>query len=140
VRPDRTSEVRHAVVARHKHPALDRGDVMGEIEGEGAHLAERADLTVADCAAQRLARVLDHPQVMLLREVHQWVHVHGVAEQVDRHDGAGLGRQCLVEAFRLKVQRVRVDVDQHRDAAMLEDRRQSGRPGHRGNDDLVTLT
>src|SRR5665647_28749 len=120
-------KIRHLVIVRHQHPALDGGDVVGEEERERTEVAERPDLPVVDRAAERLTGVLDDPQVVLPCELHQRFHVDRVTQEVDRHDRAGSGGQGLVQTLRLKVQGVGVDVNKNRHAAVLQDRSQRRR-------------
>jgi hypothetical protein len=86
----------------------------------------------------RLAGVLDEHQLLLARERQQRVHVRRVAVEMDRQQRLRARRDRPRGGRRVDVERPRVDVDEYRGSARLQngERRKGGRD--RGGDDLVT--
>ena len=89
---------------------------------------------------ERVAVVLDHPQVVFLREVADDVQVEWHAERVRHHDRAGPRADRLAQPLgnRAVVPQVHVDEDRHQ--VVLQDRAQRrGKPGRHGHDFVARL-
>ena len=117
------------VVAAHHAALAARREVLGLAEREAADRADRAGLLALVDAAEALRAVLDHVELVLLRDLHDRVHVGHHAVEV--HDGdRGLDL--------LRVQQVvRADVDEDGQSPGLQ--RAEGRRDERVGraDDLV---
>ena len=90
---------------------------------KAADAACRCQMAPMDCAASSITR-----RLVLAGDGVEPVAVHRQAGEVDRDDGAGLGRDGGLDAVEVDVARDRVDVDEHRPRADCEDRRWRWRP------------
>ena len=78
------------VVVGDDHAAVAAGDGLEDVQREAAHPADGAQLAAVVRSAGGLAGVFQHQQPALLGDRHDGVHVAGIAQHVDRHDGLGL--------------------------------------------------
>mmetsp|Transcript_82881 Transcript_82881/g.168938 ORF Transcript_82881/g.168938 Transcript_82881/m.168938 type:complete len:536 (-) Transcript_82881:175-1782(-) len=132
-RPTVGAQAAHKVVVlqrvAHHHAALAAGDVVGEVErvraevAEGAqHLARHGTILSLRVRprTQRLARVLQQNEVVLLAERHQLAHVAGVAQHVHRHHGLHAGGHAALQLRDVAVERLRVNVHEARHQPTLQ--------------------
>ena len=124
---DRARDPGQRLVIGHDHAALAGRDVVRRIEGRGRQVAERAREPVAVARAEGVAVVLDQPQVVLLDQLHDRVEVERHAQRVREHDRPRPRRDGRPEPVRIGVVAVQADVDEHRDQAVLDDRRDGAR-------------
>ena len=89
---------RELVVVGADDAAFPGGDVLALLQREGRDAAEGAHLARSPGGAERLGRVLDHGQIVPLREREDVVELAGLAEQMRHDDGARalgvLGARC----------------------------------------------
>ena len=85
------------------------------------HVAQRAGLLALVRAAERLGVVLDHEELVLLREGVDLVHVADVAVEMDGHDGLGALGDELLGRLDADAVVVEVHVGEARDRAGLHD-------------------
>ncbi|OQA63195.1 MAG: hypothetical protein BWY39_01163 [Spirochaetes bacterium ADurb.Bin269] len=90
---DGVRDVVQFLVIRAHRAALAGGDVVRRIEAKGGEMAERAATLAIVAAAERVAGILDHVEVVRLREVHHAIHLHRIAEDVRDENGARLLRE-----------------------------------------------
>ncbi len=88
-------------------------------------------------AAVRLGAVLDHRQVVAIRDLHDARHVGREAEDVDDDDGRRARRDLRLDRLGVERERVRVDVGEDGDREVLEDATDGGAPRERRGDHLV---
>src|SRR5205085_65146 len=112
-------------------------DVMRRVEADRGQVAEGTDATAPVRRTDRIAAILDQPQVMLTGELGDSPEVKRVAECVSRHDRASSRRQGGFQLRYVEVIRRYVDIDEHRHQAVLDDRVDRGREAGGDGDDLV---
>ncbi len=79
------------------HPALTRRNDLVREQREARDVPDRAD-------AVRLGGVLDHPEVVLVGDLHDRVHVAAPAVDVHRHDGPGPRSDLVLDQGDVDVQ------------------------------------
>ena len=122
----------------HEHgAALAERDLVGGVERERRQVAECADGTAVPVRSERVAAVLDQPQVVPLAERRDGVEVERVAERVGDHDGAGADAAGRLQPGAVDVVPGQRDVDEDRDEAVLDDRVHRRREARGDRDDLV---
>ncbi len=89
--------------------------------------------------AQSLAGVVDQPEPVPLGNRAQLVELAGIAEHVDRDDALRPFRDRGLDRGGIEVQRLRVDVGEHRPPALEDEAVRSGHEGDRRRDHLVPL-
>ena len=148
----------HAVKAPHarrldqlggtrQHAAFAGGQVLGRVERERdqVRLVEAgrrgADHPVVIPGRQRVGRVLDHGQAVPVRDVVDRVHVRRVPVKVHGHDRPHAGRPAhrMLDLVGVEVERVGLDVDQHRARALVLDHVDCGGECHRRGHDRVAV-
>ena len=136
---------RHALgqrrVARRQGATLSAGgDVLGRVERKRGQIAGGADAPALVIRANRVRGVLDDDNAVAGGNGVDGVHVAGLAEQMHGNDGLGPGRDGGLEGSRVKIDRVGLDIRQHRrGTAMDDDVGGRGKRDRRG-DDFVTGT
>ena len=118
--------------------ALAHGEVMRRVETLRGQVAERARELAVVAAAERVAVVLNQPEVVPFAKFQGGGEVEGIAQRMGHHHGLGLAGD--VRGFELvgaAVERGRVVVDEHRHAALLEDRGDGGGETGGAGDDFV---
>ena len=113
--------------------------------GEGFVLAKTARRQMADRArlaalvgtAKRLGVVFDDDQIVLLRQLHDRVHVTDVPVKVDRNDRLGSRGDELFDRLDADAVVVDVDVGESRDRPGLDDGKAGRDEGIAGNDHLI---
>ena len=99
------------LVVADQQPAVAVGsEVLGGVEGEGARVPQGSQAPVAVAAAEGLGGVLDHAQIVTPREREERVHLRGVAEQMHGEQGPRVRGEALLDARRIQVVGVALDV------------------------------
>ena len=114
-----------------------RAEVLAREEREAADRAQAADRVAVIAGADRLRRVLDDRDAARLRRLDDRRHVGRLAEQVHRHDRLGPRRDGRDRRVDVDVERVGIDVDQHRRRADAHDAAGGGEERIGRRDDLV---
>ena len=130
-----------ATIFRHvrdEHAALaEAGAVLHLVEAEAAEMADRAELASLVFAAKAMRRILHHHDVVLLRQLHDRIHLHRIAADVHGDDNLRLRRDLARHVGGIHVDRTWIDIRKH------ELRADGKRIGHRrdervgGHDHLV---
>ncbi len=71
-------------------PALAHRDVVGRIETAGGDIAEGANATSLPGRSQRIAAVLNQPQIVFADELHDRIEIEDIAQRVRNDDCPGL--------------------------------------------------
>ncbi len=138
VRAQHAGQVGDQIVVGDDHPALDRADVVREVEAEGAHDAEGAGRAALESRAVGLAGVLDDVQPVATGQLAQRPHVAGVAQQVHRHQRPRARPDGPLDRGGIEREGLEIHVDQHRHQPHVHQRVVGRGPRHRRDDDLVT--
>ena len=118
--------------------AFAHRQVMRRIKALRGQVAERAGEFPVVAAAQRVAVVLDEPEMVFSAKVHCGGEVKRIAQRVRHHHGLGLaGHERGFELVGAAVERGRVVVNEHRHAALLQNRRDGRRKTGGAGDDFV---
>ena len=117
VQPD---PVGQAVVVGGDEATLAGRHVLGAVQAERT-VPEAADLATAEFRPVRLAGVLDDGDAVPIGDRPDHVHVGGQAEEVDGADGPGPRRDGGLDARGVDDVRVRLDVDEDRRGAGVQD-------------------
>ena len=151
VEPDHLVRVAplHALVAQQAHLALDprvgggdhaplaAGHVLRRVEAERPELPEAAHAAPVQGSAVGLGGVLEDHEAVGLGDGQDLVHRSGVAVQVDRHDGAGAGRDRLLDRGGRQRVGAQVDVGEDGGGPRDGDGVGGGGEGEGGHDHLV---
>ena len=124
-------------VLGHERTALDRGDVLGDVERERREVAERADPAPAPLRPDRVRRVLNHPQPVAVAQLSEPVHVDRAPREVDRHDRPRAWRDCGLGGVQVDQPGSGNGIDEHRGGSSVLDRVRRRDEGHRGDQNLV---
>ena len=134
----RTALPGEVVVVAADHAAFAaRREVLGLAEREAADRADRARLLALVLAAEALRAVLNHVEIVLLRNLHDRIHVRDHAVEVDDDDRLRALRDALLDLLRVE-QVVRADVAEHRERARLQGAERGRDEGVGCADHLVT--
>jgi hypothetical protein len=119
-------------------PALARRHLLVGVEGEDRVHPVPADARAAVGRAERLARILDQREAVRRGDLAQRFELARVAEDVDGDDRARARRDGRLDRGRVEVERVGIDVGEHRRRALVDEA--VGRRGERigRGDALVT--
>ena len=107
------------VVAGEHRAALAHGDVVRGVEAQRADVAEGAAQFAVVGGAQRIAAVLDEPEIVFLCQRGDGIQIVGVAQRVREHDGLGPGRDRGFDLGRVDVVAAELHIDEHRHGAEL---------------------
>ena len=118
-------------------PALAHGHVVSRVEADGRQVAERPDRPALVSRPQRVAAVLDQPELVALCKGGHGIQVEWIAERVGHHDGRGALAQRILQPGDVDVVGGHCDVHEDRDQAILDDRVQRGRESGRDGDHLI---
>jgi hypothetical protein len=105
--------------------------------------AEAADRAVCSYQLATIARevclsaIFEHGQTVLAGEIDDRAHLAGIAEQMRDYDRLGLFAQACGDSISRDVAGERIDVGEHRNSSLVEDRRQCAHVGDRRRDDFV---
>ena len=124
------------VVVGRDEAALGGRHVLRRVQAERA-VPEAAGLPAAERRAVRLAGVLDDGQAVAVGDRLDHVHVGDEPEEVDRADRPGPRRDRRLDPLGVDQVGVRLDVDEDRRGAGVEDRVGRRGEGVRDGDDLV---
>ncbi len=127
------------LVVRRHDPALAGRHLLVRIEGEDGVDAVRADGAALVLGAERLARVLDQDEAVLLGERAERVELARVAEDVDGDDPLRPRRDRRLDRGRIEVHRPLVDVGEHRRRTLVDEAVGRGDERVRRRDHLVAL-
>ena len=87
VMPERSRPFEHARIARrYRSPLAERPEILARIEGKRSRMAEGTRPPPLVCRSVPLAGILDDDDAVLLRELHDRIHVAGLPEKVNRND------------------------------------------------------
>ena len=111
--------------------------VLAGLEAEAAGVAPGAEATAAPLAEMRLAGVLDHRQLVLLRHGEDGVQVGGGAAQVHGNDRRGAVGNRGLDLARVNLDRLGVAVHEDGQRVVQQDDVHRGDEGVGGNDDFV---
>src|SRR3546814_6399742 len=87
---------------------------MGGIETQRADVTKRANIPSAIGGAERIAAILDDPEVIFLRDPHHLAQIEGVAERVGDHNGARPVGHRGLDRVGLDIVGRDIDVDEYR--------------------------
>ena len=109
-------------------PPLPAQVMMCELAKLVSLMSERVPVGVPrSVCAERVARVFDHQQVVAIGDRADRVPVGRVADEVRQQDRPRLRRDQLLDRAHVGVERVGLDVDEHRDETGADERRDVGR-------------
>ena len=135
---DGTDLPREVLVVADDHAAFAAGrEVLGLAEREAADRTDGAGLLALVHAAEALRAVLDHEEVVLLRDLHDRIHVGDHAVEVDDDDGLRLLGDRGLDLLGIE-EVVRPDVDEDGERTGLDGAEGGGDERIGGADDLVT--
>ncbi len=97
-------------VIRQQEAAFDAGHDLRTLHAETARRAEGADLLALVGGAVGVRAVFDHLQLVLLRNLHDGVHVAGLAPEMDEHDALRLLGDVALDVGGIDLAGVRQDV------------------------------
>ncbi len=120
-----------------EQPAFAAAEVLRVVQAEGADVADGPDLAALVLRAVGLAGILDHEELVLLRDGQDRVHVGGQPLDVHGDDGLRARGDGRLELRGIHAVRPRVDVDEDRDGVLVQGAGGGGEEGERGGDDLV---
>ena len=118
--------------------ALACGHVLALLQAEAADVADRPDQASIALRPVGLRCVLDDGQVVSFGQLEDGTHAARVAEQVRDDDRPGTRGDPGSDRLGGDVVGQRVDVGEHGDRGLVDDRRQRSDVGDRSRDDLVT--
>ena len=113
------------------------GDILDLMERERSEMADRSELAALVFTAERVRCVLKHNNIMLSGQLHDGVHVDGIAADVHGHDHLRLVGDLSGHVGRVHVERARVNVGKDDLAADGQRIRHRGSKGDGRNDDLI---
>ena len=121
-------------------PAFGRCHLLVGVEREDRRVPERAIRPSVVVATDRLAGVLDDGQPVTVGDVNQRRQLGRVAEDVDDLDGLGARRDRGLDRGRVHIERLGIDLDEHRRRAGEQNRVGRRHKRERWHDDLVPRT
>ena len=140
------AEAFHERLERHVAHDIDRAplahrEVMRRIKGLRGEVAEGAGKLTVIARTERVAVVLDEPEVVAAAELGDGREIEGVAQGVGHEDGFGFARnEGLFELIDAHVERDGIDIEKDGDAAVLNDGRNGRGKARRRGDDLIAGT
>ena len=99
-------------------------------------MPEGADLSALIHRSVGMGDVLDDVEMMAVGDLHDGIHIAGIAEIVNDHDRFGLGRDAPLQVLRVKAQLV-VDVAENGRSAEIHGLGNAAPIGLGGADDLI---
>ena len=119
------------------HAAFAGGHMLALLEAETADVTYRSRKSVTRFRKKCLCRVLDHGQIVLLRQRHDRLHIAWIAKQMCDDDRLGSFADFCLDRIGGDIQCFRVNFAKDGNHAAIHQRRQSTHIGDRGCDDLV---
>ena len=142
--PLRGAVVLHGVAFVHQlfviaddRAAFSAGNCLARLEAEAAQVTNGAQLFPAIHGQMCLAGIFDHLELVLLGDLHDAVHIAGLAHHVHGHDGLGVFGDPFFHVVGVDLIRLRVQVGQHRQGPGGQDRGDCAGVGIGRGDDLV---
>jgi len=89
VRPQQTELFRQCIVIGEDHSPFAGGEILIGEETEAAHFAQGAQMAPVEEGTAGMSRILDHRQVVRLRQGKDGVHVAGITGVMHHHQRAG---------------------------------------------------
>ena len=129
---------REGVVVRRDHAALARRDHLARVEAETGWIPGPAHRATPVGRAEGGSRILHHEKPTGARDGLDAVQVGGDAQLMDGHDGACPRCDRGLDAGRVEIVALRVDVDEDGRRAGMSYRIGRGDEAERRDDDLVT--
>ena len=117
--------------------ALDAGHVLVGMKTEYHQIAEAADQPASMARADGVGSIFHHPQAPLRRDVVERIDLHGKSGKVDRHDGAGSGRDRGLDEVHIDVAGMQFDIDEYGFGPHPRHHIRARRKTHRRNDHLI---
>ena len=128
-------------IVRIDSAALPHRHVMRRVEARRAEVADRSReilLAVERIGrAERVAVVLNEPEVMLVAERFDCLEVEWIAERMREHDSLRPRRVCCLELCDIDVVLRNRDIDKDRHGAVVHNRRNGRREPRSNGDDLI---
>ena len=125
-------------IVRHNRPRLAvRAEVLTRIEAEAAELADAAHAASFVLRAVGLGGVLDHYQAVAIRDLHDRIHVAGLAVEVNRNDRLRARRDRLFKLTGIEREGRGVNVNENGLRAGVADGRHRCHESERNSDDFV---
>ena len=115
-----------------------RAEILARIERIGRGRAEGADLLAFIAGQMRLRAILHHPELVLVRDRHDRVHVRRLSVQMHGNDPDGAWRDRGLDRRRIDRERSAIGIAEHHGGAGVRNHRRSADPGMRRGDHLVT--
>ena len=109
---------------------------MRAIEARRADIGPLPGWPAMELAIERVGAVFQHQQIVLVSDRPQRIPIRDVAHQIGDDHCPGFGRDHFLDLFDHDVERVRIDIDERRDQAVLDLRCDGGREGQRRGDDF----
>ena len=102
-------------------------------------MPERPDGLAAVAGAKRFTRILDQGEAVLRGDLPERLELDRVSEDVDRQKRSRAGRNRALDRGGVEVERLAVDVDEHRPRAFVERTVRRGYERERRRDHLVAF-
>src|SRR2546428_8929680 len=109
---------------------------MGKEEAERSHITKRTYLLSLKFSSGRLARILDHAEIVSFGDFLDAIYLARTAQEMNWDDSLGLWPNRLFDLIRDYVERLGVHVDQNGRAAHVSDRVDGCCPGYVGGADF----
>ena len=113
---------RGVIVGKHRATVTEATERFGRVKAAGSRDPEGAGELAFEFGAQRLRRVFDDLQSVLICKLHDAVHIGRAPVQLHRHDGFGARADLARHTGRIE-QMVGTAIGQHWHAAHMVDRR-----------------
>jgi hypothetical protein len=111
--------------------------VVGGVEAYRCQIAERANMLAVVRCAQGITAILYEIELVLPGDGRHGIEIEGVTQSVRDDDRPGFRSDRRCQALDIDVGRFEIDVDKHRNAAILDDRRNGGGEARSDGDDLA---
>jgi hypothetical protein len=123
----------------YQRPALDRRDVLRDIERKRRHVSERANPPASPLRPDRMRSILDNQQPVAVPQRVQAVHLDRPPSKMHRHDRPCPGSDRSLGGIEIDQTRTRHGINQHRRRASMLHRVRRRHERHRRNQHLVAL-
>ncbi len=125
--------------SRGNQPALACREIFDGVKTEARVVADRSKAAAAMETARAVRAILDHEETPALRDVRDPVHIAGVSAVVHCHDRLRLRRHQRLDLRRVDVERIGLDVAEHRNPVFVQNRVVRRDECHRRRDDFTTV-
>ena len=130
---------RQGRIAGDYHATFTGRDLLVGVKGKHRRVPHGAYLATAGFRAQRFAGIFDDQQPMAPGDIEYGRHLRRHPEGVYGNDGAGTRSDRFFNPLGIDVERLRIDIDEHRRGAFVADSIGHCDERERGQDHLVTL-